>query len=317
MIRRFQQFTGEYPWEWTPQDVEDFSVSLTSNGRPLGAGSLRGYQLALRQFCDYLTDRRYDWPEECERRFGVVPAQICHEWNTIAHVNEFEGRPGRRPMSYEEIQRLFDYCDDRVDQIVKARRKGALAALRDSQMIKTTYAFGLRRREVARLDLVDLHVNPQVRQWGRYGSLHVRYGKAVKGGPPRRRTVLAVPEFDWAIDGLRQWVEHGRARFAPRAHPALWVTERSSRVAVRYLDSRFAELRSGAGLAADLTLHSLRHSYVTHLIEFGYAERFVQEQVGHASASSTAIYTSVSSDFKNRILADALARVYRPQEQPR
>jgi integrase/recombinase XerC len=116
---------------------------------------------------------------------------------------------------------------------------------------------------------------------------------------------------------MRQWVEQGRPRFEPRAHPALWVTERNSRVSVRYLDTRFAELREAAGLPSDLSLHSLRHSYVTHLVEFGYAERFVQEQVGHASAATTAIYTSVGSDFKNRILANALARVYRPEELPR
>ena len=57
-------------------------------------------------------------------------------------------------------------------------------------------------------------------------------------------------------------------------------------------------------------LHCLRHSYVTHLIEFGYPERFVSEQVGHTYASTTAIYASVSNDFKHKTLRAALARVY-------
>ena len=65
-------------------------------------------------------------------------------------------------------------------------------------------------------------------------------------------------------------------------------------------------MRDEAGLSKDLTLHSLRHSYVTHLLEFGYADRFVQEQVGHMHASTTSIYASVSSDYKNRVLAEAL-----------
>ena len=52
------------------------------------------------------------------------------------------------------------------------------------------------------------------------------------------------------------------------------------------------------------------HSYVTHLIEFGYPERFVTEQVGHSYASTTAIYTSVSNDFKTKTLQAALRRVY-------
>ena len=50
-----------------------------------------------------------------------------------------------------------------------------------------------------------------------------------------------------------------------------------------------------------------RHTYVTHLIEFDYPERFVQEQAGHAYASTTAIYTSVSDAYRNTLLRRALA----------
>ena len=73
-------------------------------------------------------------------------------------------------------------------------------------------------------------------------------------------------------------------------------------------DARFSALRDGAGLDPALTLHCLRHSYVTHLVEYGYADKFVQDQVGHLHASTTSIYTSVSGDFKNRVLSDALRR---------
>lgn len=67
-----------------------------------------------------------------------------------------------------------------MQRIVDAGRKGAMAALRDAMMFKTKYAYGLRRRELVRLDLPDLRPNPHVPAWGRYGSLHVRYGKAVR-----------------------------------------------------------------------------------------------------------------------------------------
>ncbi|WP_329600093.1 tyrosine-type recombinase/integrase [Streptomyces pseudovenezuelae] len=55
-----------------------------------------------------------------------------------------------------------------------------------------------------------------------------------------------------------------------------------------------------------MDLHCLRHSYITHLIEFGYPERFVQDQVGHRYASTTAIYTGVSLEFRNRLLTQSL-----------
>jgi len=51
----------------------------------------------------------------------------------------------------------------------------------------------------------------------------------------------------------------------------------------------FARARAAAGLPGELDLHCLRHSYITHLLEFGYPERFVQDQAGHAHASTTAI----------------------------
>lgn len=310
LLRRFAEFAESYPWAWTPGDVEDFTVWCTSGGRRLAPATIRNYHLTLRMFCDYVTDARYEWPRQCRDRFAQVPVQVCHEWNTVAHLNDYEGRPGRRPLSYDELQMLFDFLDERVDRIAGSGRKGALAALRDAQMIKTCYAFGLRRTELCRLEIADLRPNPQVREWGSYGSVHVRYGKAIRGGVPRRRTVLAVPEFDWVIAGMRQWVEQARPILNAGGHPALWLTERLSRVSVKHMDKRFHALRSGAGLDPELTLHCLRHSYVTHLVEFGYPERFVQEQVGHAYASTTAIYTNVSDDFKTRTLRAALSRVY-------
>jgi integrase/recombinase XerC len=289
LLRRFTEFAESYPWAWTAGDVEDFTVSLMSGRQRLAPSTIRGYHLTLRMFCDYLCDGRYERPKTCADRFGQVPSQVCHEFNTVAHLTDYEGRPARRPLSYDELQQLFEYLDDRVDRVARSGRKGALVALRDAQMVKTAYAFGLRRSELCRLELADLRPNPHVREWGTYGSLHVRYGKAIKGGVPQRRTVLAVPEFDWVIGGLRQWVEEGRPNLRPGDHTALWVTERLTRVALKHFHKRFNWLRAEAGLDPALTLHCLRHSYVSHLIEFGYPERFVQEQVGHAYASTTAV----------------------------
>lgn len=310
LVRRFTEFAESYPWSWMPVDVEDFTVSLTSGTDRLAPSTIRGYHLALRMFCDYLTDGRYEWVKQCRDRFGQVPVQVCHEWNTVAHLTDYEGRPQRRPFTYTELQRLFDYLDDRVDRIVAMRRKGSASALRDALMIKTAYAYGLRRNELARLDLADLRPNPHEPSWGTFGAVHVRFGKAIKGSLPRRRTVLTVPEFDWIVASLDQWVNEVRPMFAAGDHPALWVTERLTRVSARHVDDRFAQVRDALGLNPALTLHCLRHSYVTHLVEFGYPERFITEQVGHWAASTTAIYTSVSNDFKNQTLRRALARLY-------
>ncbi len=74
----------------------------------------------------------------------------------------------------------------------------------------------------------------------------MRHGKSSKGSIPKRRSVLSLPEFEWAIDGLRVYIEQVREKFNPRNHPGLWPTERGTRVGDRYLDRRFAQLRDEA-----------------------------------------------------------------------
>ena len=304
LIVRLCQHSGRHPWEWTPQDVESFTVDLAAEGRKLS--TLRGYHGSIGGFCDYLTSPHYDWMEICEKQFGSIPSEVCLPWNTLAHRYEFEGDASRRPLTYDELEKLFDTADARVEVLASSGRKGALAALRDAQLLKTVYAFGLRRTEAVKLDLADLHYNSKMKSWGPFGAIYVRWGKASNGSAQKRRTVLLVPEFDWWIPGMRQWINKARPRFAGRDLPGIWITERRTRVSPGFLDRRFADLRQEAGLDEKLSLHSLRHSFATHLLEFGYSERFVQEQLGHEHASTTSIYASVSSDFKNRQLEKAL-----------
>ena len=204
----------------------------------------RGYEGALALFMEYVTDPRYGWPAVCGERFGQGPQQIFHEGNTVVHASDFEGQPGRRPFTYEEVQALFDAADARVEEIRRRGRKGVLTGMRDAALLKTVYAFGLRRGEACGLDLADFRHNPKVAQFGRFGGLFVRYGKASRGGPPRRRTVLAVPEMGWITEVLRHWVEEVRPCLAPGSHPAVWVTER--RGAYHGQDGRHG-VRGGAG----------------------------------------------------------------------
>jgi integrase/recombinase XerD len=301
IVRRFARFSNQYPWQWTPGEFEAFMGSMS-----VAVSTARNYQNSLRMFCDYITDARYGWPAECLQRFGVAPQQVLHEWNSVVHSAEYEGRSSRRPLSYDEIQALFDAADGRVEEIRGRGRKGAAAAQRDAVLLKTVYAFGLRRQEARGLDLVDLRGNPKAKSFGRVGGVFVRHGKSSRGGAPKRRTVLTVPEFDWIVGLLEHYLSEVRPLFGPGEHPAFWMTERCGRISLRSVNEAFENAREAAGIDPELDLHSLRHSYVTHLVEFDYPERFVQEQVGHSYASTTAIYTGVSDDYRNQLLRRAL-----------
>ena len=147
LVRRFVEFTNDYPWQWTAAHVDEWSSWLVAE-RHLASSTVRHYQGILRLFTEFLTDGRYGWAVACEKEFGTFPVAICHEWNTVAHLNQYEGRPESRAFTREELQDFFDYADEQVDRAVRARRKGALAAYRDATVFKVLYGWGcgVRRR---------------------------------------------------------------------------------------------------------------------------------------------------------------------------
>jgi site-specific recombinase XerD len=219
-------------------------------------------------------------------------------------VQDSESEPTKRAFTLEEIQAFFDHADDAVLRVRDAGRKGWLPAFRDATVFKVAYAFGLRRGETRMLDTADLSSNPHAPEFGEYGVLHVRFGKAKPGSPPKRRSVLTV--WDWSAEVLQEWVTQVRPRMTHAQSPALWPSEQSARITAAALNARFAAYRDALGLAPGLDFHSLRRSYVIHLIEAGWDPFFVQQQVGHEHASTTSIYTCVSSDFRTRTLRRSL-----------
>lgn len=257
VVRRFQRFTGDFPWNWRPVEVEAFTAELRGERRALA--TVRGYQNAIGLFCEYAADPRYEWTAVCQRLFGSHPAQVCFEWNTARHAADYKGRPQRRALTKPELQRLFDYADDRTEMARRSGRKGWLAAMRDAAALKTTYAWGLRRRETVMLELADFGANPHAAEFGAYGVLYVRWGKAGKGSAPKRRSVLTV--FPWSERVIAQWIGQCRELVpTAKASSSLWPSERSGRLAQEKLGARFASYRDALGLPAELGLHCLRHS---------------------------------------------------------
>jgi len=232
LVRRFQQFTAEFPWRWRAADIDEFMAERRSGERPISLTTLRSDSNAVGMFCAYLTHSAYGWSAFCERTFGDIPSQICFEWNTPKHTTDDAVPVGRRAFTKHELQQLFDYLDDLVDREYAAGSKRWLPVYRDSIAFKLCYAYGLRRRELTMLDLHDFGPNPHVPDYDAFGALTVRWAKGTAGSGPRRRTVLTVPEFDWVVPMMRTWTSRGhRDRFATADRSgALWPSERGDRV---------------------------------------------------------------------------------------
>ncbi len=83
LLQRFEEFTGLYPWQWTPADGEAFIVHLRSGAKPIQLSTARSYEVVIELFLEYLLDRRYGWVETCQERFGLSPQVIFHEGNSV------------------------------------------------------------------------------------------------------------------------------------------------------------------------------------------------------------------------------------------
>ena len=148
-----------FPWSGRSRLADEWFADLRSI-RHCTRSTVRGYQVAIRGFCAYLTDPAYGWADECERRFGTHPVQVITEVNSAAHVADTESEPSKRAFTRAELQALFDHADDQVARKRALGRKGWLAAFRDATLLKVAYAYGTRRTETRMLDVADFGRNP-------------------------------------------------------------------------------------------------------------------------------------------------------------
>ena len=160
------------------------------------------------------------------------------------------------------------------------------AEIRDKAMFELFYSSGLRLAELVSLDLS--HAQEITRQ----GEVTV----TGKGGKTR-----TVPVGKAARAAMEQWLKT-RATLARAGEPALFAGARGARIAPRVVQDRLGRWAKKCGLGVKVHPHVLRHSFASHLLQSSEDLRAVQEMLGHASLSTTQVYTSL--DFQH------LAKVY-------
>ena len=169
---------------------------------------------------------------------------------------------------------------DQVDALLSAAEGDTPEAKRDQVMLELLYAAGMRVSELVSLDLDDVELDQgYVRCFG-------------KGSKERM-----VPIHGRAVDSLRRYIESVRPQAAgKKSGRALFLNRRGTRLTrqgVWLILKGYARL---AGVDADITPHTLRHSFATHLLQGGAPLRHVQEMLGHASVTTTQIYTHLANE---------------------
>ncbi len=181
-----------------------------------------------------------------------------------------------------------------VERLLEAASVGDTpAALRDRALLEVLYGTGARISEATGLDVDDV--------LGEDGVVRLRG----KGGKER-----IVPLGSYAAEALSAWLVRGRPAFAGagRGTPALFLNTRGGRLSRQSAWSVLRACADRAHLEGHLSPHTLRHSFATHLLEGGADVRVVQELLGHASVTTTQIYTLVTVQRLREVYANSHPR---------
>jgi site-specific recombinase XerD len=254
----------------------------------LSEATQRAYGSDLRAFASWLDGRGLtlddvdagvlsDWVGELGRGRGrLAPASISRRLAAVRSCLRFTFGAAAAPaasLAPSRSRRLPDAPKPaEVDALLEAVDGDSAVALRNRALLELLYSAGLRSAEAVALDLGDIDFDRE--------AVHVRG----KGGKER-----VVPLGEEAAAHLARYLQHGRPALATGANDAMFLSVRGRRLdtsTVRRL------LRHP---------HRLRHAFATHLLEGGADLRVIQELLGHASLSTTQIYSHVDARRLRRV----------------
>ena len=202
--------------------------------------------------------------------------------------------PKRLPkaISIQEIEALLKAAGPEPDDVAGA---ADIIRVRDRAILELLYATGARVSEIVNMDLDDL-IDPEiVRLFG-------------KGSKER-----IVPVGKYAQAAVAAYLVRVRPTLATLSlgTPALFLNQRGSRLSRQSIWQIISNSAQAAKLGVEVSPHTFRHSFATHLLEGGADVRVVQELLGHASVTTTQIYTLVTVDALREIYASSHPRAQR------
>ena len=286
-----------------PLEVEDLLQRLSAE-RGRAATTIAAYRRDLRTYVAWLRERDRPLDEVTEpdlveflaslRARSLAPASVARTMVPVRALHRFladEGHAPTDPSASLELPRVPKglpkaLSEDEVARLLDAPAGDEPAVLRDRAMLEVLYGTGLRVSELVGLSMGDVDLD---------AALLRAFGK----GSKERIVPIGVP----AVRALSAWLGDGGR---PRMVPSQW--RRRGDAEAIFLNARGGRLsRQGAWdvlrryarqvqLEGKLTPHVLRHSCATHMLDHGADIRAVQELLGHASISTTQVYTLVSTE---------------------
>lgn len=262
--------------------IEDFCEDLAAKRSP---HTVRAYRCDLEQLRAVLGDSDVPTPASLLaylRRYGLTARTRSRKLSTLRTFFRFcrdrewlEGDPSETleaPVQRKRLPRAVARADT---ELLLDQPAPTPTPLRDQALLELMYSAGLRVSEVVGIDLPDLFLKE--------GTVRVR-GKGAKErvalfGEPCQRALSAYIQEERRTSG---------------SETALFVNARGKRLTSRTVQNVVKRWCRAVGLPWDISPHSLRHSFATHLLDGGADLKTVQQLLGHESLATTQIYTHVS-----------------------
>jgi integrase/recombinase XerD len=279
------------------RDLTRYADFLTATGRgapgEVGEADVRAFVAALRAGDE---DSR---PLAASSTARVVAA--VHGWHRFCLLEGWStGDPAqgvRPPAQPRRLPRAMTVQD--VERLLDAAGQGeGPVPLRDRALLELLYSTGARISEVVGLDVDDLVLDAGLASARLMG----------KGSKER-----VVPVGSYAVQAVEAYLVRARPMLAVagRGTPAVFLNTRGARLSRQTAWAALRQAARRAGIGDDVSPHTLRHSFATHLLAGGADVRVVQELLGHASVTTTQIYTHVTPDSLREVYALAHPRALR------
>ena len=269
--------------------------------------TLRNYRTDILNFVRYFDEHEDVGPLDADRQSfrrylaaardsGVVTASLSRKVSTIRNFFRFlvrEGQLDTNPLAgvnapKRERRLPTILTKHHISSLIQAADEETPQGLRNRAILELMYAAGVRLSEVVRLDLKNVDLSER--------TLLVR-GK----GNKERMVLIGAP----AEQALRRYLADGRPRLVGSEDSALFLNRDGGRLSGRSVQQIVRRHALRTGLDERVHPHLLRHSFATHLLDGGAELRVVQDLLGHASASTTQIYTHVTEEQSRRVYTQA------------
>ncbi|WP_273711011.1 site-specific tyrosine recombinase XerD [Leuconostoc mesenteroides] len=191
----------------------------------------------------------------------------------VAHNPMNDVRP---PKKAEHLPAVLSI--EEIDRLLQAPIEDTPLGLRNRTLLEVMYATGLRVSELVNLKMSDLHL---------------KLGLIQTLGKGDKERIIPIGEI--AIDWLTRYFNESRiVLLKDKESPYVFLNDRGNQISRQGIWKIIKKLVTTAGITKDVSPHTLRHSFATHILENGADLRIVQELLGHADISTTQIYTHIS-----------------------